>query len=429
MYWAANLEDGQMLDARLEQVGKTIALLLNGQPTVTTSDTGARPFQFRAGDQFDGLYRYQVWSRDGAQLLRSPDASATLPMRGLSQSGLATLPIAGEDFRVHSLPTHDGAVIIQVAEPIKARSIHVGTIVGYYLLSLLLPFGLGLMATRYLLRRSFSALDLLARQLRRHDPLDATPLEVRKPPRELQPILRSLNRLIARTGHVIAAEQRFTSIAAHELRTPLAGIRAQAQVACHAQSAAELQLALQSVMGGVDRAARVFDQLLDLTRIESLGVEVQANFLHVDLGAIFQRALDELGSRVEAQRIALSASFPRECVQGLEFAIYLLLRNLLANAILYSPPGGRVEVGARHEGDEFVLTIDDAGPGIAPALREHAFERFNRLGRNGNEGVGLGLSIVAQAAALHRAKVLLLDSPLGGLRVKVLFPHGNLSLH
>jgi signal transduction histidine kinase len=79
--------------------------------------------------------------------------------------------------------------------------------------------------------------------------------------------------------------------------------------------------------------------------------------------------------------------------------------------------------------DEFVLTIDDEGPGIAPELRERAFERFNRLGRDGNEGVGLGLSIVAQAAALHHAKILLLDSPLGGLRVQVVFPHGTLSLH
>jgi signal transduction histidine kinase len=429
MYWAANVEDGQMLDARLEQVGKTILLLLDGQSTVRAADTGAMQLQLKAGYKLDVLYRYQVWSRDGEQLLRSPDASATQPMTGLSQFGLATLPIAGEDFRIHSLSTRDGAVIIQVAEPLKARSIHIGTIVGYYLLSLLLPFGLALMATYFLLQRSFSALNALAKQLRRHDPLDAKPLEVKKPSRELLPILRSLNRLIARTGHVIAAEQRFTSIAAHELRTPLAGIRAQAQVACHAQSAAELQLALQAVMSGVDRAARVFDQLLDLTRIESLGDDVQANFLHVDLGAIFQRALDELGSRVEAKHIALSSRFSRECVRGLEFAIYLLLRNLLANAILYTPPGGQVEVEAMHEGDEFVLTIDDAGPGIAPALRECAFERFNRLGRSGNDGVGLGLSIVAQAAALHRAKVQLLDSPLGGLRVKVLFPHGNLSLH
>jgi signal transduction histidine kinase len=156
---------------------------------------------------------------------------------------------------------------------------------------------------------------------------------------------------------------------------------------------------------------------------------VEANFLHVDLGAIFQRALDELGSRVQAKQIVLCSKFPRECVLGLDFAIYLLLRNLLANAILYTPPGGRVQVEAGREGDKFVLTIDDEGPGIAPALREHAFERFNRLGRNGNEGVGLGLSIVALAAVLHHAKILLLDSPLGGLRVKVLFPHGNLSLH
>ena len=108
-------------------------------------------------------------------------------------------------------------------------------------------------------------------------------------------------------------------------------------------------------------------------------------------------------------------------MQGIRFAMYMLMRNLIANAVLYCPPGGRVEVSTSVQGEDVILVVDDSGPGIPPAARMHVFERFNRLGRVGVEGVGLGLSIVAQVAQMHRAKVELLDSPLGGLRAQVTF--------
>jgi signal transduction histidine kinase len=276
-------------------------------------------------------------------------------------------------------------------------------------------------ATRFLLRRSFRSLNTLARRLRQRHLLDVRPVHIDKPPREILPVLRALNSLFRRAGNAISVEQRFTSVAAHELRTPLAGIRAQAQLACKAETEEELQDALHLLIGGVDRASRVFDQLFDLTRIESMGKDIEVTFQHVQLSAIYQEVMEELQGKAAAKRISISARFLDGDIQGLDFAIYLLLRNLISNAILYTPEGGRVEICAQRQGEDIVLTVDDSGKGIPVNARERAFERFNRLDQHGIEGVGLGLSIVAQVVELHRAKIQLLDSPLGGLRAQVSF--------
>lgn len=182
-----------------------------------------------------------------------------------------------------------------------------------------------------------------------------------------------------------------------------------------------MKVALQSIVRGVDRASHVFDQLFDLTRLESLHKDITSSFQRVQLAMIYQEVLEDLGSKAAAKGISITAKLPDENVQGLDFAIYLLLRNLISNAVLYTPEGGQIEVGVQRKGQEVILTVDDSGKGIPADSRDRAFERFNRLGQQGADGVGLGLSIVAQIVELHRAEIQLLDSPLGGLRVQVIF--------
>jgi signal transduction histidine kinase len=131
--------------------------------------------------------------------------------------------------------------------------------------------------------------------------------------------------------------------------------------------------------------------------------------------------MDELGPRAASKRIAVSARFPVDTIRGHRFALHVLLRNVLANTIAYTPEDGRVEVNSFARDGAVVLTIDDSGPGIRAEDRERAFERFNRLGATQVEGVGLGLSIVHSVVELHRAQLRLLDSPIGGLRVEVVF--------
>lgn len=425
MYWASSIEDSHRLDARLRELAGTILVLIDGDLTETGLSTEAMQVHLRIGATVNPLYSYQVWTREGGQLVHSHEASATQPMMPLTEFGFDTANVGGEDARIFAMTAREGAVVIQVAEPLRSRAIHLGTVVVYYVLSLLLPFALASLAVHFMLGRSFRALDTLAARLRQHDLLDVTPIHVVSPPREVLPILRSLNALLARAARAISVEQRFTSVAAHELRTPLAGIRAQAQLACGSQTDEERQEALHSLIGGVDRAARVFDQLLDLTRVEGMSSDVTASFECVDLATVYQQVISEIDSKTRAKGIGLSTRFVQVKVQGLQFALYLLLRNLLANAVLYSPQGGRVHVSVQPAGDCIELCVDDSGPGIAQQARELAFERFNRLHQSGTEGVGLGLSIVAQVAQLHGATIELLDSPLGGLRVQVRFPQAG----
>jgi signal transduction histidine kinase len=135
----------------------------------------------------------------------------------------------------------------------------------------------------------------------------------------------------------------------------------------------------------------------------------------------FQQVLEEVRSLAESKGVKVASRFVTDEVRGIDFIVYLMLRNLVSNAILYAPKGGRVDVFTQEQDQHLILTVDDSGKGIPADAREKAFERFNRLDHHGADGVGLGLSIVAQVVSLLRAKIQLLDSPLGGLRVQVTF--------
>jgi signal transduction histidine kinase len=273
--------------------------------------------------------------------------------------------------------------------------------------------------TSYLLKSSFETLGIMADRLREHNLLDVKPMQIDKPAKEMMPVIEAVNSLFLRAGNAITLEQRFTAMAAHELRTPWAGIRAQAQLACTARTEGESQNALHALIRGIDRASHVFDQLLDLAKLETMGDDITSKFQLVQISLVFQHVLEETRSLAQSKDVIVASQFFADEVQSIDFILYLMLRNLVSNAILYTPRGGRVEVFTQENDECLTLTVDDSGKGIPTIAREKAFERFNRLDQHGADGVGLGLSIVAQVVSLLRAKIQLLDSPLGGLRVQV----------
>jgi signal transduction histidine kinase len=279
-----------------------------------------------------------------------------------------------------------------------------------------------MVATWFLLRRSADALDALVQRLRDVDVKNLQPVSIDQPSQEILPVIREFNSVFQRASQALQTEQRFTAMAAHELRTPLAGIRAQAQLALGSDTDAERQEALQAVISAVRRASHMFDQLFDLTRLDSVGSDLGGQRQRVVFDAVFLQVMDALDARAQARHMVVHTDWQAPTFYGLEFALFLLLRNLVANAILYGPDGGRIDVSTWREEGCVVLCVDDAGKGIAEADRARAFERFNRLGQRGTEGVGLGLSIVHMVAELHGGQVALQDSPLGGLRVRVSLP-------
>jgi signal transduction histidine kinase len=297
-------------------------------------------------------------------------------------------------------------------------------LLGDYLAVALIPLALLLFAIQITLNRSFRPLEKISANLAGRAPTDASSIEVEGPPLEVTPLVRSLNSHLHRQALALQKETHFTSVAAHEIRTPLAGIRAQAQVAGLARTPEELRASLEAVMRGVDSTSRLVEQLIDLHHTESSAVTDSWRSEVVNLAELREQLYTQFQPIAHRKQIALKLVFDTHEMHGYEFAIWMLLRNLMSNAIQYCPRAGRVDVRIKRRDFRVILTVDDSGPGIDAQAREHAFEKFNRLGRSGGDGVGLGLSIVANVVELHQAVISLQESPLGGLKVEIQF-HGD----
>lgn len=419
---ADDVADNAIFDQQLDHICRTIASTVAVEVPQWDAAPGVSPMLLTKGHAQPAGLVYQVWQRNGILLRQSPQSALATPLAPLSQVGFSTINIQGLKYRSYSLPSADGSSVVQVAEPIEDRDdLRLAMLLAYWV-SLFLPLFITWRASRMLMRRSMRFLATLADGVSRQDPHDASPMRLEEAPSDFAPLLASVNGLVQRAASVISLEQRFTSVAAHELRSPLAGIRAQAQLAKGAESNQELQQSLQAVMTGVDHASRVFDQLLDLTRMEGMCQERESNFRPVDLQAVCQQVLNELRGQMQRKNIRYIDTCQVQGLYGVEFAIYLLVRNLLANAILYTPENGTVEVSSTLHADRLVFCVDDSGPGIPEADRQRVFERYCRLHKSGSEGIGLGLFIAQQAAELHNASIELLGSPWGGLCAQVSFP-------
>lgn len=422
MYWAAQHEDQRLLDSRLEDLARTVLSFAEHEITEILGEGRTELMHTETAATLGSRYRYQIWTRHGSMLLHSYKASPSVPMMPLRNLGFGTVAIEGDDFRVFSMEGNGGEMVIQVAECLDERESAIGIVSLYFIGFLLLPFGIVFAVTWWLLRRSLRSIDASAAQLSQRSPIDLTPVVAENPPVELKPMITSINALFERINKTLSLERGFTAVAAHELRTPLAGLRAHAQIAATARSPEELAESLAAVMVGVDRAAHLLDQLLDLARMESVASDTDRLRQSVDIARVYESVVSDLGSLASRRGLRIESDFMEERIVAMELGMLLLLRNLLGNAIRYTPAGGRVNVSTRREGTAITLTVDDSGPGIPPESRERVFERFDRLGAIGDEGVGLGMSIVQSVVVAHQAMIRLLESPLGGLRVQVHFP-------
>jgi two-component system sensor histidine kinase QseC len=256
----------------------------------------------------------------------------------------------------------------------------------------------------------------LAAQLRQRSPDDASKLEAKRLPQEIKPLLDSLNQLFSRTGEFMLRERRFTSDAAHELRSPLAALKVQAEVAQLAGSDAPVrEHALNNLTTGIDRATRLVDQLLTLSRLDSLaGLD---DIEEVSLSALLQSAV--MDAYHQAQRegvdIRLDIQAGEVSLRGQPLLLSLMVRNVLDNAVRYSPNGSVVNVVLT----EREICITDNGPGVRPEFLPTLGERFFRPPGQEKTGSGLGLSIVARIATLHGMKAHFSNAVGGGFQVRI----------
>ena len=415
-------EHDRLRDERLQQTAATLQMLSILDPRQAALEERAQTRALSLQQSGALGYEFQIWSGDGTLLAHSRAAPASRPLAALSHVGFVSVELDGAASRIFTLPSSDRQLIVQVAEDTSDRWLDIALHIAEDMAYLLIPYTAVIALAWLMLRRTCQAIEATAHRLEHCNPLDMGPVRIEDPPTELVPSLNAIDMLFARVAGALSSERQFTAVAAHEMRTPLAGLRAHAQLASSARDDVELQESLQAVRSGVDRVAHLLDQLLDLARLDTLTPDNALRLERVNIEGICRAVILDLNHLAARRQAHIDVRCDAQEVDGHGGALSMLLRNLIANAIVYGPDGATVTVSVTARNDNIVLTVDDAGPGIRQADRQRAFERFNRLGESRVNGVGLGLSIVLSVVELHGASIELLDSPHGGLRVRVDFP-------
>jgi two-component system OmpR family sensor kinase/two-component system sensor histidine kinase QseC len=370
-------------------------------------------------DQGDSDFVVQIWDIFGARTYVSRPG---LPMINQTVLGYADLNLRGKPWRAYGLQTPDG--VIQIAQPVQVREALARTAAERVVipLTLLLPIMIG--AVAWIVRRGLTPLRFVAAEVQRRDARSLAPLSAANLPQEIAPVVNELNRLLERLQRSFSAQRAFISDAAHELRSPLTALRLQLQLLDRAPDEAGRLEARLRLGSAVERAIHLVEQLLALARNEPQ--QAVMDFEKVDLSAAAAEGIKDTHDLAQARNIDLGLdAAPGLYILGNREALRTLARNLVDNAVRYTPPGGTVRVRCLSMAQEVLLEVSDTGPGIAAQDRERIFDRFYRRAAAQEDGTGLGLAIVKAIAERHGARIVLGDAPGGGLQVGVSFPRAS----
>jgi two-component system sensor histidine kinase QseC len=418
-FWAyldSRQEISRMMDAQLAQS----AAILHAQAGHELDEMVVD--EIGTGHKYERKIAFQIWDRKGRLVLHSRGAPETPLHEG--GAGFADVSIGGKAWRVFALRDAGRGLTVQVGERRELREELAADAARHLLHPMLFALPMLGILIWLAVTRGLEPLRRAAQDVSGRSRDHLAPLPAAGAPHEVRPLLDALNALFARVRSTMDRERRFTADAAHELRTPLAAIKTQAQVAQAAGDPRSRGHALDQVVAGADRATHLVAQLLTLARLDPQDGLPETTT--VDLGRLARELLAELGPLALAKRIDVELDAAPSCtVDGDPTMLSILLRNLVDNAMRYTQRGGslRVRVGAGGDGTGAWLEVQDNGPGIPSSQRDKVLERFYRIEGSGESGSGLGLSIAQRIVELHRAKLELLDAVPGpGLRARVTFP-------
>ena len=364
---------------------------------------------------------FRIW-RGGKVVLRS-DTGPPLadPPRG---NGFSEVKSPEDDWRIYTLHVPAKDAVVQIGERLDIRLVLVQGIALGLALPLLLLVPTGAVLIWLSLSDGLRALRTLIAEIGRRTMRDLSPLPLDPWPRDLHPLVRSINRLFERIDRSLQNERRFLDDAAHQLRTPLAAVKLQAQLIAGEEDTAERQSMTAQLVEGVDRASSLTDSLLTLARLEARRGATEAGG---DLRSETVAAIADLAPVAARREVELSFEGKGAFPSGDPVLLRLIAANLLENAINHAPEGSEVEVRLSTAHGQHRLTVLDAGPGIALAERGKVTERFYRGRGSSPRGSGLGLSIVEEAVRLLGGRLELRDRPDGarGLYASVELPQAS----
>lgn len=393
-------------------------------------------------DGLDNL-RVQVLSRKGEYLLGDPK---TLPLQNRESSSVGVvqfkdLVVNGEDFRLAylwmELPIigDERFTLVQIAETLNKRESLANEIIKGVILPQFVILPLAVLLVWFGLSRGIAPLNSLLDIIRTRKPDDLSALQTSDTPEELLPVITALNEQLARLQQTILTQKRFVADAAHQLKTPLAGLRMQTELLADETDPANRQAGLRRLKTGTERSTRLVNQLLALARTEA---PLVLKYEQVDLCTIARDVTRDSVPEALNRRIDLGMEAPDHPVyiRGQTLMLTEMLKNLVENAMRYSPEGScvTVRVADNSQREAMVLEVEDDGPGIPEDERKMVFDRFYRVLGTNQDGSGLGLAIVQETAQQHKATVVILDNPRSthpgrpGTLIRVSFPPLHMQL-
>jgi two-component system OmpR family sensor kinase len=356
----------------------------------------------------------QVWTPDGVQSFRTV-SRARLPQRAVL--GFSNVEANGTTYRIFSVQT--SAQTVQVAQDMAVRRNMAGSLALRTVGPIAVMMPILMLVVWWVVSVSLKPVARVRKQVAARQADDLSPVSENGLPDEVRPLVHELNLLFGRVKTAFDAQQNFVADAAHELRTPLAALKLQAQGLERADSPQARQLAVSRLTAGIERATRLVEQLLVLAR-QQASAAGGAKAEQVALADLARRTVGDLAGVAQNKGVDLGLQHADAVsVDGQGDALTILLRNLVDNAIKYTPPGGTVDVSVLGAS----LVVEDSGPGIPEEERERVFDRFYRIAGSEASGSGLGLAIIKAIAERHGAALTLERSErLGGLKAVVAFP-------
>jgi len=369
----------------------------------------------------DTKYYFQVW-QEGRMVLHSANAP-NVPL-STGTPGFSDKMLKHHRFRVFT--THDPSTDLTfiVAEPYLTRSQLISMIAHDEMYIVLLTYPISGFLIWFIIGRGLNSIKRVTDEVTSRNPHRLDQVDTEKTPGEIKPLIVALNKLFKRLEEAFEREQRFAADAAHELKTPLAAIRTQAQVALQAGNEEERRKVLDQVISGVDRSTHVVQQLLALSRLTPEATASEET-QEITLSTLVEESVAQLVPyAIEKDiEIELDAPEPSLLVRANPTTLSILIRNIVDNAIRYTQEGGHVWVSVTKIKNHAVLKVKDNGPGIPEELRSLVFERFYRVIGSKAPGSGLGLALVKQVATAYKATVEISTPADGhGLEIKIIFP-------